>query len=223
VEKSLHLTAEDGSTWDASAVQVKGAFVLDMIGHNNNHDRDVFQIASGEGAGSARLALAATWPTSAGIATRVKQPCSGGAGPRAAHARRQTGCRRPSRRCPCPARCGSNGSRARRCTTPTGRSFRIWAFRWCSSWKTTTSPHRVPRHRRHHEEHRPGLCIGGRRHRHRERSSGGNREAVGSARCAIRSFTTESTGTTEAGRKGFRIRFRTLLPHPSLCSLCSLW
>jgi len=57
VEKSLGLTAEDGSTWDASAVRVVGAFVLDMIGHNNNHDRDVFQIASGEGAGSARLAL----------------------------------------------------------------------------------------------------------------------------------------------------------------------
>lgn len=59
VEKSLHLTAEDGSTWDASVVRVVGAFVLDMIGHNNHHDRDVFQIASGEGAGSARLALAA--------------------------------------------------------------------------------------------------------------------------------------------------------------------
>jgi hypothetical protein len=59
VERSLHLTAEDGSTWDASAVRVVGAFVLDMIGHNNNHDRDVFQIASGEGAGSARLALCA--------------------------------------------------------------------------------------------------------------------------------------------------------------------
>jgi hypothetical protein len=59
VERSLHLTAEDGSTWDASAVGVVGAFVLDMIGHNNNHDRDVFQIASGEGAGSARLALCA--------------------------------------------------------------------------------------------------------------------------------------------------------------------
>jgi len=57
VEKSLQLAAEDGSTWDASAVRVQGAFVLDMIGHNNNHDRDVFQIASGEGAGSARLAL----------------------------------------------------------------------------------------------------------------------------------------------------------------------
>ena len=59
VERSLHLTAEDGSTWDASAVRVVGAFVLDMIGHNNNHDRDVFQIASGEGAGAARLALCA--------------------------------------------------------------------------------------------------------------------------------------------------------------------
>lgn len=59
VEKSLHLTAEDGSTWDASAVRVVGAFILDMIGHNNHHDLDVFQIASGEGVGSARLALAA--------------------------------------------------------------------------------------------------------------------------------------------------------------------
>ena len=59
VERSLHLTAEDGNTWDASAVSVVGAFVLDMIGHNNQHDRDVFQIASGEGAGSARLALSA--------------------------------------------------------------------------------------------------------------------------------------------------------------------
>jgi hypothetical protein len=59
VERSLRLTAEDGTEWDASAVRVAGAFVLDMIGHNNQHDRDVFQIASGEGVGSARLALAA--------------------------------------------------------------------------------------------------------------------------------------------------------------------
>jgi hypothetical protein len=59
VERSLRLTAEDGTEWDASSVRVVGAFVLDMIGHNNHHDRDVFQIASGEGAGSARLALTA--------------------------------------------------------------------------------------------------------------------------------------------------------------------
>ena len=57
VESSLHLTAQDGSTWDASKVRVVGAFVLDMIAHNNDHDRDVFQIASGEGVGSAQLAL----------------------------------------------------------------------------------------------------------------------------------------------------------------------
>src|SRR5262249_24881286 len=33
--------------------------VLDMIAHNTERDRDVFQIAPGEGAGSARLALRA--------------------------------------------------------------------------------------------------------------------------------------------------------------------
>ena len=36
-----------------------GAYVLDMIAHNNEHDRDVFQIAPGEGVASARLALQA--------------------------------------------------------------------------------------------------------------------------------------------------------------------
>src|SRR5450755_1001546 len=59
VEQSLAFTSEDGSTRDVSAVRVVGAFVLDMIGHNSDRDRDVFQIASGEGAGSARLALRA--------------------------------------------------------------------------------------------------------------------------------------------------------------------
>jgi len=33
---------------------------------------------------------------------------------------------------------------------------------------------------------------------------------------AIRRFTTESTEGTEAGRKGFRIRFRTLFSFPSV-------
>jgi hypothetical protein len=42
-----------------SATRVVGAFVLDMIGHNTERDRDVFQIAPGEGAASARLALEA--------------------------------------------------------------------------------------------------------------------------------------------------------------------
>ncbi len=59
VEKQLLFAAEDGSARDVSSVRVVGVFVLDMIGHNADRDRDVFQIAPGEGAGSARLALRA--------------------------------------------------------------------------------------------------------------------------------------------------------------------
>ena len=40
-------------------MRVAGAFVLDMVAHNNDRDRDVFQIAPGEGAAAARLALRA--------------------------------------------------------------------------------------------------------------------------------------------------------------------
>ena len=56
VEGQLGFQAEDGRPVDVSGVRIAGAFVLDMIGHNADRDRDVFQIAPGEGAGSARLA-----------------------------------------------------------------------------------------------------------------------------------------------------------------------
>jgi hypothetical protein len=56
VERRLAFTAESGERRDMSGVRVAGAFILDMIGHNAERDRDVFQIAPGEGAGSARLA-----------------------------------------------------------------------------------------------------------------------------------------------------------------------
>ena len=56
VEHRLHLTAKNGSIQDVSDVRVAGAFILDMIGHNADRDRDVFQIAPGEGAASIRLA-----------------------------------------------------------------------------------------------------------------------------------------------------------------------
>ncbi|MDB4959532.1 MAG: hypothetical protein JWO36_7101 [Myxococcales bacterium] len=56
VERSLAFTAEDGSRREMSHVEVVGAFILDMVGHNSDRDRDVFQIAPGEGAASARLA-----------------------------------------------------------------------------------------------------------------------------------------------------------------------
>jgi hypothetical protein len=56
IERRLAFIAEDGSRRDVSAVDVTGVFVLDMIGHNADRARDVFQIAAGEGAGSAHLA-----------------------------------------------------------------------------------------------------------------------------------------------------------------------
>ena len=59
VEGNLRFAAEDGTIVDVSQVRAAGVFVLDMIGHNHSRDRDVFQIASGEGAASARLAQAA--------------------------------------------------------------------------------------------------------------------------------------------------------------------
>jgi hypothetical protein len=58
-ERRLVFTRENGGPLDISHVRVAGAFVLDMIGHNADRDRDVFQIAPGEGAASARLALRA--------------------------------------------------------------------------------------------------------------------------------------------------------------------
>lgn len=58
-ERRLRFAAESGAIVDVSRVRVTGAYVLDMIAHNSEHDRDVFQIAPGEGAASARLALQA--------------------------------------------------------------------------------------------------------------------------------------------------------------------
>jgi hypothetical protein len=56
VERRLRFSGESGAIVDVSRVRVSGVYVLDMIAHNNDHDRDVFQIAPGEGVGSARLA-----------------------------------------------------------------------------------------------------------------------------------------------------------------------
>ena len=48
--------AGHGRGLDLSGVQIEGVYVLDMIAHNNDHDRDVFQISPGTGAASLRLA-----------------------------------------------------------------------------------------------------------------------------------------------------------------------
>ena len=40
---------QNGEMHDLSKVRVQGLYVLDMIAHNNDRDRDVFQIAPGTG------------------------------------------------------------------------------------------------------------------------------------------------------------------------------
>jgi hypothetical protein len=56
VEGSLKLRRRGRRPLDLSKVQIDGVYVLDMIAHNNDHDRDVFQISPGTCAQSLRLA-----------------------------------------------------------------------------------------------------------------------------------------------------------------------
>jgi hypothetical protein len=59
VEKTLTMHLPDGSTRDLSDVEVKGVLVMDMIAHNRDNDRDVFQISPGKTEDSLHLAYAA--------------------------------------------------------------------------------------------------------------------------------------------------------------------
>lgn len=47
VEGNLQIRLAKGGKRDLSKVRVQGLYVLDMVGHNNDHDRDVFQLAPG--------------------------------------------------------------------------------------------------------------------------------------------------------------------------------
>jgi len=47
VEGRLKLRTRQGRWRDLSAVRVQVVYVLDMVAHNNDHERDVFQIAPG--------------------------------------------------------------------------------------------------------------------------------------------------------------------------------
>src|SRR5262249_39121982 len=44
VEGTLALHLADGSTRELSGTRVKGLYVLDMIAHNNDREKDIFQI-----------------------------------------------------------------------------------------------------------------------------------------------------------------------------------
>jgi hypothetical protein len=56
VEGTLRLRRQGRRPLDLSAVRIEGVYVLDMIAHNNDHDRDVFQISPGAGRDSLQLA-----------------------------------------------------------------------------------------------------------------------------------------------------------------------
>jgi hypothetical protein len=56
VEGTLRMRLPDGIWQDLSGARVQGLFVLDMIAHNTNKERDIFQIAPGSGRASLWLA-----------------------------------------------------------------------------------------------------------------------------------------------------------------------
>jgi hypothetical protein len=49
VEGTLRIRLADGRWKDLSRSRVEGVYVLDMVAHNNDHDRDVFQLCPGVG------------------------------------------------------------------------------------------------------------------------------------------------------------------------------
>jgi hypothetical protein len=59
VEKKLKLQIEDGQMVDLSSVRVSGIFVMDMIAHNRENGRDIFQISPGKNRESLGIAYQA--------------------------------------------------------------------------------------------------------------------------------------------------------------------
>ena len=49
VEGTLKLRLPGGHERDLSRVEVRGLYVMDMIAHNNDRDRDIFQMSPGTG------------------------------------------------------------------------------------------------------------------------------------------------------------------------------
>jgi hypothetical protein len=45
VQRTLKMRGADSRLWDLSPVEIKGVLVMDMIAHNRDDARDIFQIA----------------------------------------------------------------------------------------------------------------------------------------------------------------------------------
>ncbi len=59
IEKTLKLKLENGDFMNLSETKITGVFVMDMIAHNRDNDRDIFQISPGKSMSSVRLAYQA--------------------------------------------------------------------------------------------------------------------------------------------------------------------
>jgi hypothetical protein len=59
VQNTLDMRLRNGMTHDLSHARVQGVYVLDMVAHNNDRNRDVFQICPGQGRESMWLAYQA--------------------------------------------------------------------------------------------------------------------------------------------------------------------
>lgn len=59
LEKRLLLHLGKEQTMDLSATEIKGVYVMDMIGHNRDNDHDIFQISPGKGTSSLKIAYQA--------------------------------------------------------------------------------------------------------------------------------------------------------------------
>ena len=57
IEKNLKLHVNGAPPLDLSTTAIKGVFVMDMIAHNQDDGRDIFQISPGKTAGALRMAL----------------------------------------------------------------------------------------------------------------------------------------------------------------------
>jgi len=59
IEKTLKLKLENGEFMNLSDTKITGVFIMDMIAHNRDNDRDIFQISPGKSMHSVRLAYQA--------------------------------------------------------------------------------------------------------------------------------------------------------------------
>ena len=56
IEKNMKLKLDNENSIDLSGTKIAGVFVMDMIGHNRDNDRDIFQISPGKSVQSLKIA-----------------------------------------------------------------------------------------------------------------------------------------------------------------------